>query len=376
MGQGEPIYPQEVELYLASTPLQVLNAVEARHALGDTSARAVLILFQRRWEHHAAAAAFPDSLTTAFDEVIALHLELPAPGGKPWHAVRALWRNRRSVLHTLAGFRPHAIRMVLLTNQWNRDMRYLAAKGGTKIVFADDGTSTASYLRACAEWGAAADWRLGFANRGRLVNVVAASLYRLIYGGFMPRSQPDLMFTHYRDLAEEAGFPVVANEYRWLRSKFGNGHAGTEESSAHFLGAPLVERGEVSESQYLRWLCEVVEQQPERNWIYVPHPAESDSWLERVRQQTGMSCQRMQAPYELSVLMEGKPPGVIASWFSSALENLEIFGVVSQLWAFHIPDGCLGSETLSRSARDFYDRQSTSKGQIQLHELRDDRSES
>lgn len=368
MGQGEAINAQGVELYLASTPLQVLNAVEARHALGDANARAVLILFQRRWEHYAGAAALPEPLSAAFDEVIPLRLELPAPDGKPWGAVTALWRNRRSVLRTLAGFGSHAIRMVLLTNQWNRDMRYLAAKAGTKIVFADDGTSTASYLRACAEWGAAADWRLGFANRGRLVNLAAASLYRLIYGGFMPESRPSLMFTHYQELAEEAGFPVVANEYRWLRSTFGIGQMGTD-STAHFLGAPLVEREEVSEPQYLRWLREAMAHRPELNWIYIPHPAESDRWLERVSHETGVTCKRMQAPYELSLLMEARPPAVIASWFSSALENLELFGVGWELWAFLIPDGGLASETLSRSARDFYNRRVNSKGQIQVHEL-------
>ena len=369
MGQGEAINAQGVELYLASTPLQVLNAVEARQELGDPSARAVLILFQRRWEHYAGAAGLPAALTAAFDEVIPLRLEIPAPDGKPWGAVNALRRNRRSVLRILAGFDSHAIRMVLLTNQWNRDMRYLAAKAGTQIVFADDGTSTASYLRACAEWGAAADWRLGFAKRGRLVNLAAASLYRLIYGRFMPRSRPNLMFTHYRTLAEEAGFPVMVNEYRWLRSTYGMGQTGTD-STAHFLGAPLVERGEVSEKEYLRWLREAVEHKPELEWTYVPHPAESDRWLERVSRETGVICKRMQAPYELSLLMEARPPSVIASWFSSALENLEMFGVGCELWAFRIPDGILASDTLSRSARDFYNRRGQSKGQIRVHDLR------
>lgn len=367
MGQSEP--SKGIELYLASTPLQVLNAVEARHVLGDTSAWAVLIQFQRRWEHHAAAATLPDPLIAAFDEVIPLHLELPASDGKPWTAVTALSRNRRAVLDTLARFSDFFIARIVVTNQWNRDMRYLASTAGAEIVFADDGTSTASYLKACAEWGAAADWRLGFANRGRLVNLLAASLYRLIYGSFMPKSRPDLMFTHYRALAEEAGFPVVVNEYHWLRSTFRMGRIGTGET-AHFLGAPLVERGEVSESAYLRWLREALEHEPGLKWTYIPHPAESDCWLERVGQETGVTCKRMQSPYELSLLMEASPPSVIASWFSSALENLEMFGLGCELWAFRIPNGSLASETLSRSARDFYSRRAHAAGQIRVHELR------
>ncbi|WP_018871100.1 hypothetical protein [Thioalkalivibrio sp. ALgr3] len=370
MGRTESNARPSVELYLASTPLQVLNAVEARHALGDANARAVLILFQRRWEHHAAAATLPDPMIAAFDEVLPLHLELPASDGKPWTAVTAMARNRRAVLDTLARFSNIFIARVVVTNQWNRDMRYLAAKAGAEIVFADDGTSTASYLKACAEWGAAADWRLGFANRGRLVNLAAASLYRLVYGGFMPKSRPDLMFTHYRALAEEAGFPVVDNQYRWLRSTFGAGQTDTD-TTAHFLGAPLVERGEVSEGEYFAWLREAVDLAPELKWTYVPHPAESDRWLERLGRETGVSWKRMQAPYELSLLMEDSPPAVIASWFSSALENLEMFGVCSELWAFRIPDGSLASDTLARSARDFYNRQGQAKGKIRVHELRD-----
>ena len=78
---------------------------------------------------------------------------------------------------------------------------------------------------------------------------------------------------------------------------------------------------------------------------------------------------RMPAPYELSLLSQSKAPAVIASWFSSALENLETFGVRSELWAFRIPDGGLASETLSRSAREFYSRRAGLHGQIKVHDL-------
>ncbi|WP_018175300.1 hypothetical protein [Thioalkalivibrio sp. ALJ9] len=368
MGRAKTNKAQGVELYLASTPLQVLNAVEARYALGDASARAVLILFQRRWEHYAAAEALPEPLFAAFDEVLPLRLELPAPDGKPWRAVTALLRNRRAVLRILARFSDFLIDRVVVTNQWNRDMRYMAAKAGAETVFADDGTSTASYLKACAEWGAGADWWLGVASRGRLVNLAAALLYRLMYGRFMLRSRPDLMFTRYSALAEEAGFPVVANEYRWVRSMFGVARKGAD-SSGHFLGAPFVERGEVSSKQYLRWLCEAMALHPELNWTYIPHPAESDSWLEQVSRDTGVECKRMNGPYELSLFEEACLPAVIASWFSSALENLQMLEIDSDLWAYRIPDGALSSSTLRLAAQGFYERNTGSESRIVVKAL-------
>ncbi|WP_018879435.1 hypothetical protein [Thioalkalivibrio sp. ALE9] len=368
MGRAESNTSPSVELYLASTPLQILNAVEARYALGDAGTRAVLILFQRRWEHYTAAATLPDPLIAAFDEVLPLHLDLPASDGNPWTAVAALSRNRRSVLGVLARLSEFLIDRVVVTNQWNRDMRYLAAKARAEVVFADDGTSTASYLKACAEWGAGADWWLGFASRGRLVNLAAALLYRLMYGRFMLRSRPDLMFTCYSALAEEAGFPVVANEYRWVRSMFGVVRKGAD-SSGHFLGAPFVERGEVSSQEYLRWLREAMAHHPELNWIYIPHPAESGSWLEQVSRETGVECKRMNGPYELSLFEEAWPPAVIASWFSSALENLQMLEIDSELWAYRIPDGALSSSTLRLAAQGFYERNTSSESRILVKDL-------
>ena len=358
-----------LELYLCSTPLQVLNAVEARHALGSKYARCVLVLFQRREDQVRAAENLPRGLTEVFDRIEHLRLEEIQAQIRVWRPLAALVRNRRTVLKRVASWSAEASScpLVVVSNQYNRDMRFFAAKVNGQIVFADDGTSTAAYYETWAEFGAIAEGSQAFPGRGRIRRALRALLYRGAYGRFLEMSRPDYAFTRYVDVAERAGFSVIPNEYRWLSDKVDS--QKSPATIAHFLGAPFVDRREVEAERYLFWLRIVMAHEPQMNWVYVPHPAETDWWIHRIERETGMVCERKVAPYELGVVTAERPPAIIASWFSSALESLAEIGVGSEIWAFRIPRDALQTPTLRRSAEAFYERVESSGSGISTLDL-------
>ncbi|MEX0870807.1 MAG: hypothetical protein WD609_03955 [Aquisalimonadaceae bacterium] len=126
------------------------------------------------------------------------------------------------------------------------------------------------------------------------------------------------------------------NRLTWLRERI----TATREVSneVHFLGAPLVERDGVSEARYLSWLTKIRDGHPGRDFVYVLHPSESESFAQRISMNLDMITRRYDLPYEVELCLMRSRPSVIASWFCSALDNLAAAGIPDLLLqAYRLP---------------------------------------
>ncbi|WP_051076742.1 hypothetical protein [Thioalkalivibrio sp. ALgr3] len=127
------------------------------------------------------------------------------------------------------------------------------------------------------------------------------------------------------------------NRLGWLRDRLEE--SSPDAGELHFLGAPLVERDGVPFADYIDWLRRVQQDSSDgREMVYVPHPWESEEFLGRVAKELDIEIRSLGLPYEIALATMQRRPAVVASWFCSALEHLEVVGLPDlQLVAYRIP---------------------------------------
>lgn len=127
------------------------------------------------------------------------------------------------------------------------------------------------------------------------------------------------------------------NRLGWLRERLEGSFP--DASELHFLGAPLVERDGVPFADYIDWLRRVQgDLSDARKMVYVPHPWESEEFLGSLAEELEMEIRSLGLPYEIALATMQRRPAVVASWFCSALEHLEMVGLPDlQLLAYRIP---------------------------------------
>jgi len=141
-------------------------------------------------------------------------------------------------------------------------------------------------------------------------------------------------FTAY-NLDVRPGDYLIKNDYRYLR-EWARQQQKTE--SIYFLGMPLIEDGYMLQETYFSYLHRIQKYFDSDNLVYVPHPRESDKTIRALTEKCRIPVLRFNAPIEIQMLLSGKHPTILASFFSSALENCRlIFGHEMEVMSFYLP---------------------------------------
>ena len=146
---------------------------------------------------------------------------------------------------------------------------------------------------------------------------------------------------------------LIRNDYRYLRSRT---PVLTLSNDIYFLGQCLVEDNSVDAEFYLDALITVKKYFKHDDIVYIPHPRESQEMISRIRKLSGYNVKRLDAPIEFEVSIGGRAPKVLAGFFTSALQNsLLILGKQVSIKSFYLPPECLkGYENLSTDVYDYF----------------------
>ena len=144
------------------------------------------------------------------------------------------------------------------------------------------------------------------------------------------------IFTVY-DLFPINNVKVVKNEQLFLKKNIEL--KNVDSNAVHFLGAPFVERDKLPEATYFKWLFSVKHDIGEgKEVVYILHPWESELFGKKIKQKLGFEVIRFALPYELEIIKMPSLPGVVASWFCTALDNLSVANAQSiQLLSYKLP---------------------------------------
>lgn len=322
-----------VDLFVAGSPLQVLNALEARHRFGIPAERAVLLLLPLQYREGDL-----DQLRALVEEGDWRGVRwVSARGGG--HGARA--GGQRPLPARLAAFRRFAreatraargwgpVGRVFLGHYGDKWMRHVALSSGAReTVLLDDGMATLTVAeRRLAGAGPEA------AHARRLRARLARGVKERVFGARFDEIPRVTFFTAF-DIRVRPGDAVVANPYARVRGRLAAGEA----EGVLFLGMPLVELGLVREAVYLEALRRARAHYGAEPVAYAPHRAEDPARLEAVCAAAGMTPRPLGLPVEWALANGAGHPRVLASFYSSGLESCRrIFGDRLEVAAFRLP---------------------------------------
>lgn len=347
-------------VFAVSTPLQLLNAIEARHSLISPAAGTELWVVAKHPEHRFTWLCAQRIGESSFSRVRLLELDNVSARSGVWRAAKSLLANRRR-LGGLSKSTP-ACAQIFIGNPRTREHLFIASLfPDARLTCLDDGTGTVSFFERVAAHGGKDGGGLVVAQ-GALA-CLKELCFRLFYGNYRHPLREADFFTAFVAQAEAAGFVASRNTYSWLasRQRDRGGRHGT-----HFLGAPFVERNELSWETYKAWLQRAATLVP-APFVYVAHWAESDSQLSRIQSELGFACWRFEHPYEFEYLTGTQAPECIASWFSSALDVLALVPDESAcLIAVEVPVEAFLKADIAASASAFYSRHRDGSSSVEI----------
>lgn len=323
-------------VFLVKSPLQLLNAIEAKHyfKLEDRDCYLLLMGDRKSYSQIMELVVADEQWTN-----VVLLNRVSLLTGNPWSAGNDLVdidKHRKTLLRSsFFSIRRinrlvHAIKdvkYVFLGDNNNPLMRHFVnSLNHEDTVLLDDGTATLSIARqrmeGCAEQ-----------KPGRLSKKIKLAAKKIFQK--LNNQQPSrvVFFTAYK-IPVIRFDSIIHNDFSYLRKKIAE--LQTTET-VYFLGSPLSEAGIMGESQYLNYINRVKSYYAGRNILYVSHRRESQAKLAKIEEDYGLEVACFRFPIEYQLAFVDCRPVELASFISSALDNCRlIFGDKMKIVSFRI----------------------------------------
>lgn len=201
-------------------------------------------------------------------------------------------------------------------------------------VLLDDGVVTIDIARERNE-GSDNVKNIAFSKKIRL------SLKRYFQGLKDYKIDSLCFFTAY-NIKAGAKDKVIKNSYKYLRDAAGR---AAEIDLVYFIGAPLSEAGILDQSKYFEYLKKVRDYFKGKNLVYIAHRRESKGHLNEIEEKLGFNVKSFGYPIEYQIIKYGPKPNVIASFVSSALDSCRlILGDDIKIISFRLVKGTYSRE--------------------------------
>jgi hypothetical protein len=304
-----PSRAHHANAYIVSSPLQLLNALEAQRAFAP--ARQMLMVVESQ---HVIAHMKPMIASEDWDDVDLISIDArPSRLGRRFTELVGALRARRALDRVARAW--SSVDRLFLGNLNNVYARHLAnVVPHRSLIVLDDGTATVDIAhRRRAAVGRDRPW---------WANVRIGMRERLM--GADGREPDRLLFFSTYDVEVGPNDTLVRNGYERLREQMTRLGVGDETL---FLGQPLVETGEMLADRYLAYVRAARDHLGRAGFVYAPHRHEAHDRVERLGMELGVPVRWSDVPIEIALVRSGRLPRVLASFHSSALDNCRlIFG--------------------------------------------------
>lgn len=310
-------------VFLVKTPLQLLNAIEARYHFKLAADECVLIIMgDRKSQPQLLKLA---SATDEWGDVVVLNdvdllfsnpFDSSANGflkkiqnisilKKSFFNVRRLNRISRklgSVKYIFVGYARY-IYMKHFVNIMPHE----------EVYFLDDGNATIDLARE--------------RNQNRVLNPELGLKKTLkLYGKKLLQGVKDKDLENYNfftmyEISPAENDQVIKNSFKHLRS---DSASLVKTDDVYFLGGPISECGIISQQSYFAHLKRVKAYFADKNVIYIAHRRESPEKLTEIENRFGLKVVLFDYPIEYQLAYVGPRPKVLASFISSALDSCRI----------------------------------------------------
>lgn len=311
-------------VFLIKTPLQLLNAIEAKHSfnlemddcvlivMGDRKSQPQILALANKVNEWGHVVVLNDVALFLGDPLVSnsggLNIE---KGFKAKILSKSIFNVRR--LNRISAHLK-CVDYIFVGYERYIYMRHFAnVMPHNKVVLLDDGVAT---LEIAAE----RKQEIVKEVKVRLVKKIKL-LAKKIIQGVKDKSQKSLVFFTMYDFLVSEKDSVLKNEFKYFRS---NISSLPVSDVIYFIGGPLSEVGIVKQDVYFHCLRKVKQYFPGKEIIYIAHRRESAEKLDLINSELGLKVVLFNYPIEYQLAMIGPRPKVLASFISTALDSCRI----------------------------------------------------
>jgi len=324
-------------VFLVNTPLQLLNAIEAKcHFKLDTEDCLLIVMGDRKSKPQLLSLT--GSVDKEFGCVTVLNDVSLFPGdpftvsesllGRMFADIKILKKSIFNIrrLNKIAKYLEEVDYIFIGYVRLIYTRHFVNVTSHKKVFLLDDGTATL---------GLAKERKQGFFI-GPEKNLKSKLKY---YGKrFINRVKDEYQesynfFTMY-DIDPGDKDRVIKNDFIHMRA---NIDLLPVSDDVYFLGSPLSEVGLISQDEYLEHIKRVKEYFGDRRILYVAHRRESKNKLDILSKKYGLKVILFDYPIEYQLAHVGSRPKILASFVSSALDSCKIiFGDKLKIISFKL----------------------------------------
>lgn len=321
-------------VFVVETPLQMVNATEAKHCLGLGDCCLVIMLsepFPKRAFQPLLSFGGWKSIRYISVSHRYKPLNLKWLGASAADAINEYIKESKQLLKRFA-FDRLARRLgkadnLVVGNLFAQYIQHLANRvHAQRIYLLDDGTDT---LRVNSLRKNSAHHVVP--NRVSFIRWIKDHV-RTAFIDWDIRQKESVTFFSSYELDVKPGDDYIRNTYAFWRQR---SKEAVRRDAVFFLGQPLVEDGYLSTNAYVNLLTEVIKFYQGKSVVYLTHRRETKAKLEALKA-IGLTVDSFDLPIEVHMLTK-ELPEELASFFSSALDNSRIiFGDRLSVTAFRI----------------------------------------
>ena len=305
-------------VFLIATPLQALNAIEARRHFKLGGEECQLVWF------HSASEANDRQTEDILGQADWARTDTIHHSGRNFRC----WKQRFDEVNAAARSTDRG--EYLFVGDYADDlMRHFAhAVRRRKVVVLDDGNATLLIDRARRNSGVPY-FLLPHSFGGRIKHLIKTR------GCGMNRSVVDeLTFFTIYDLDADDRTTVVPNTYAHLRSRL---DLASRSDETFLLGDATPDKNQVKEDVYFDCLERALDHLGRSSVLYMAHRLEKAAKLKKIESRFGIPVRESTMPIECRLFLSASVPRVIAGFFSSALDSCRVLcGERTRIKSFYI----------------------------------------
>jgi len=307
-------------IFLVKTPLQLLNAVEAKHHYRLITENCIVVLMADRKSQSQLT-----NLAKGLNEwgcVVALN-DISLVAKNPFLDNELEKRNLKILsksflyvwrLNKISRYLKEVDYIFVGYARYVYMKHFVNVTRHNKLVLLDDGHATILLAKERND-------------KQKLVR--QKQQYKHKIKCFLKKSIQGLNDNDYEKLEYFTIYDVITNNkdsvakhnYLYLRKSLGRSNTSNE---VYFVGSPISEIGILSQSDYLKHLKRVKQFYVDYKLVYIAHRRENPLYLEEITRELGIDVVHFEYPIEYQMLAVGPRPRILASFISSALDSCSL----------------------------------------------------
>lgn len=337
-------------IFLISTPLQLINAIEAKHHFNLENSDSIIII-----NAYAANLTSIQNLLNNEDWASIVYVESSAEqqrehesnlkNYKLYPVIKKLVASKKKLDEIISSV--GKIRYLFVGYYLGlENLHFINSTYHEQIVLLDDGIATIEINRRRKH-------RQSLYNAWSLEFFVKALVKRLLFGYKLYHPDRVTYFSLYKIDVPQSD-KLICNDYVFIRQQIG---LKSQSEIAYLLGQPLSEINPkiIKEEKYLYYVERILARLKPLKVIYIPHRDEDKSKISRMINKLGIEVLEIQVPFEWFLIHSVERPSKVAGLVTSALPNCKsLFGGEIEIISFKMNDKDYIRSGLTKSIIDTY----------------------